>query len=378
MTGKVEHLGGDRWRIRQYVGTDPVTGRQMQRSRTFRANGERAAAKIAIRERAALAAEIASERDRALTLAGLIDRYEAHKLQRGDWSPSTARRNRKILADITADLGRVMLDRLTARDVDGWYSTLTARGLAAQTVTQYGAVLRAVLRQGDRWDMSTDRATRKATLPKVRRPEVVPPPDEVVRLLLNAATGSLRAALAIAITGGLRRGEIVGLRWSDFDGRTLTVQRSVLDMPDGGVFVKSTKSGRPRRMRVDPILLDVLADHRARMEDTMRRYAVEPPPDWFVLPNLRKDPSGQTPMRPDWLSLAWGRHRKAHGAASVRLHHLRHWNLSTLANAGVPMATVQARGGHADLETTGIYTHALPAGDATASGVIERALEEEQ
>jgi integrase len=79
-------------------------------------------------------------------------------------------------------------------------------------------------------------------------------------------------------------------------------------------------------------------------------------------------------MRPMWLSQAWDRHRVANGAGQVRLHHLRHWHLSTLAASGVPMSNVQARGGHADLETTGIYTHALPAGDELADGVIERAL----
>lgn len=377
MSGKPEHLGGNRWRVRQYVGVDPVTGKPVQRSRTFRAEGERAAAKAAVTERHKLALDIEADRQKAGTVGDLARRYEAHKVQRGDWSPSTARRNHKILADITADLGAYKLDKLTARDVDAWYTTLTKRGLAPQTVTQYGSWLRALLRQGDRWDMATDRATRKATLPKVRRPPVKPPTDAVVRLLLNEATGYLRAALACATIAGVRRGEIVGLRWSDFRGQVLTVERNVLDMPQGQVFVKSTKSNKERQFTVDRLLLEVLEGHKANVLERMRRLEVEPPADWYVFPNLRKDPSGQTPMRPDWLSLAWGRHRKAHGATSVRLHHLRHWNLSTLANAGVPMATVQARGGHADLETTGIYTHALPAGDATASGVIERALEED-
>jgi integrase len=56
------------------------------------------------------------------------------------------------------------------------------------------------------------------------------------------------------------------------------------------------------------------------------------------------------------------------------LHDLRHWHLSTLANAGVPMVTVQARGGHSDISTTGIYTHALPEGEERTRGVITAAL----
>ena len=115
------------------------------------------------------------------------------------------------------------------------------------------------------------------------------------------------------------------------------------------------------------ILVPILAPIAAAL-------GIDPPADWFVFADLRKDPTGQTPMRPDWLSGAWTRHRARHGAVSVRLHHLRHWHLSTLGAAGVPGANLQRRGGHADLSTTGIYTHALEAGEDVADGVIERAL----
>jgi len=263
MSGKVEHLGGDRWRVRLYVGVDPVTGRKIQKSRTFRANGIRAAERAAVKHKAALEAE----RDRIAEYAGsvsdLLDRYLANMAARPDgWSPSTARRCTDIFAVIRADLGAHRLDALNARHVDAWYNELLARGLSPLTIRQYRAWLQAALRQGDKWDMCTDRATSKSTLPRHTVVEVVPPTNPVVRLLFDTATGRLRASLAVIAYTGLRRGEVVGLRWADFRDGNLYVVRNVLDMPGGAVHVKAPKSQRPRSFMVSAALLEELAPLR--------------------------------------------------------------------------------------------------------------------
>ena len=79
-------------------------------------------------------------------------------------------------------------------------------------------------------------------------------------------------------------------------------------------------------------------------------------------------------MRPGWLSLAWHRHRNLHGAPTVALHHLRHWNASTLIATGVPLPTVQARLGHAAITTTGIYAHSVGDDDMMAAGRLSAVL----
>ena len=140
------------------------------------------------------------------------------------------------------------------------------------------------------------------------------------------------------------------------------------------MHVKAPKSKRPRNFKVSAALLDELAPLRTHALDTFAKLGVDVSADWFVFADLRKDPTGQTPARPDWLSGAWTRHRERHGVDTVKLHHLRHWHLSTLGAAGVSGATLQRRAGHADLSTTGIYTHALAAGEDATVGVIERAL----
>ena len=99
------------------------------------------------------------------------------------------------------------------------------------------------------------------------------------------------------------------------------------------------------------------------------------PADWFVFCDLRGDPSGQTPRRPGWLSLAWKRYRARHGAQGVRLHDLRHWHATSLMSAGVPIATTSKRLGHAKISTTtDIYVAAVDKDDVRAAKTIGRKL----
>lgn len=374
---KAEHLGGDRYRVRRYI-PDRGDGKPGQRSRTFHADNQRAANKRAASELDALDKAIATANARAGTLAGLVDRYETHKLDQAEWSPSTADRQAHILRIIREDIGHLRLDKLNAEHVDAWYAKLRARDLSAQTVKHYAVTLGAVLNQGQKWGKASTKPTANSTKPRVRNAQVRPPTAEVVQLLLTQATGSLRCALHVAAYAGLRRGEVVGLRWSDIDGAQLTVARSVLDRPNGGVFVKRPKSDRSRRMTIDAVLLAELEAQHARQVARLAGLGVAAPADWFMFPDLRKDATGQTPMRPGWLSLAWHRHRTKHGARSVNLHHLRHWNISTLLDMGTPMPVVQARAGHASISTTGIYAHALEAGDLATAGRLSAALGEQR
>lgn len=376
MPASVEPLGGNRWRVRVYAGIDPVTGRQLQVQRSFRADGVRAAERAAVKIRAQLLDELNTRRARTGTVAELVDRYLTWKKPR--WSPTTATRNTAILTTISADLGRLRLDVMSARHVDDWYVTLAGRGLAPSTVRHYGRVLNAALRQGQRWDMVQVRATENATPPPVPRHAIQPPTNQVVRLLLEEASGPLRAALTVAAYAGLRRGEVIGLRWSDLvpladGGAILHVRRSVADV--AGLYVKSTKTGRERAFVVPGTVVAELAALRDRQTDQYAQLGVQVPVDGYLFADLRADPSGQTPMRPGWLSLSWDRHRKRLGATGVRLHDLRHWNATTMMAAGVDPATIAERLGHADITTTlDIYSHAVPAVDGAAAATLAAAL----
>jgi integrase len=218
-----------------------VSGKQIQRTLTFRADGPQKAARAAKLALAQLERQADEERQAIGTVADLCVRYERHKLAVANWSPSHADRQHDILAVIAADLGRIRLADLSAIRVDEWFSVLLGRGLKPTTVAPYHETLRAMLRQGDKWDMCTARAAEKATGPVADTREVVAPTNPVVALLLEQARGALRVSLFIAALAGLRRGEIMGLRWSDFDGWDHWFFRPLIErvfdaLKPGGVF----------------------------------------------------------------------------------------------------------------------------------------------
>lgn len=386
----VEDRKNGRYRVRVYVGRNPLTGSPIQRSKTFQAASITAAKRRAPKIIAQLQDEAASTRERALTVAGLADRYEEHKLPR--WEASTALTNTARLDTIRRDLGRIPLDQLSALHVDQWYAQLSAREaqtggrigngrkplgrpLSARTVIHHGRLLNAMLRQGERWGLVTDRATRNATLPSAPDTEMIVPTAEVVRLVITTAEGILRPAIVILAATGIRRGELVGLRWSDIDGHSITVRRAVTEA--GGVGTKATKTRRGRRsVTVGQPVIDELAAWRGVQDDAVHALGGDPTLDRFIFANLRVDRQGQVPMRPGWFSGRWNHHRKRLGLLWLRPHMLRHWHATELVGAGMDVATVAQRLGHADSSTMlRVYAHALPAGDLVAADLIGQRLQ---
>lgn len=357
MTVKPEHLGADRWRIRVYDG-------QRQRTHSFRANGARAAARAASKHEARLRDDIDTGRIRAGTINGLVDDWQA--LRDPIDSPSTVRKRAATIRRIRDGLGTVPLETVTALHVDRWLSELRTEGLSETTVANHRSALRAILNQGEAWDRCTVRPVKKSKAPRRaanRRPS--PPTAAAVRVLLEAAPPTLRIAAMLAAYAGLRRGEVVGLRWTDvnWDAGTIHVQRAAVELKGGANGLKPPKSGHDRTVYVSAALLAALAEHRdsigivdvSAFGDDKRTYRRGAPNDGFVVGSLL---TGEV-RKVGWVSQAWRRHTKKHGATGVRFHDLRHFYVTTALDAGHAPAVVGEQVGHLQLTTTlNIYGHA--------------------
>lgn len=375
--GSLQHLGGDRWRVRVFGGRTN-TGKQITRSRSFRATDKRSAERVALRITGELLDELETARIPRGSIAELAGDWLDLKRRQGR-SPSTIDGYRVIVDRIVERFGRMRIGDLTGRDIDRWYGELGDAGISPATVQHHHAVLRGMLRQAERWDLVGSVATRRSSPPSVDRPEISPPTTAALGVLLAAAgDGDFGMALRVMAGTGVRRGELLGLRWSDVGAVTvvdgvpvaeLTVRRSVLERKGGGLLVKSTKSRKPRTLTVGGDVLDALARQMVILEG--RAAAIDAPVsgDGFVFADLPADPSGQTPRRPGWLSHRWIGLRDAHQMVGVRLHDLRHWNATTLIDAGVPVPTVSERLGHAQVSTTlNIYSRRVAASDRAAAG----------
>src|SRR5690606_23387484 len=122
---------------------------------------------------------------------------------------------------------------------------------------------------------------------------------------------------------------------------------------------------------LDARTAELLHEHRSRQAAQFAMFGVKPSRDSYVLADLLSDPTGQTPVPPNRLTQAFMRIReRVDGAATLRLHDLRHWNASTQLDAGEPLPAVAARiGDHVDTLAK-VYAHKGHRSDAAAAEVI--------
>lgn len=341
------------------------------KSKTFRADGRRAAERKAPRVEADMWDAVEAVEAARGTVGELVD----------DWldvcarshSPTTMREYRMHAGRFVERFGPRIAAELTGRDIDRWYSDMLAEGRSAATVSHTHRIVRAVLRWGYRYRDLPNVATDRAAPPKHRAPEISVPSGDLMRVLLGGLRGEWGRAIGLSASTGLRRGEVVGLQWADVSDSSIVVRYSIVDLAGGGVHVGPTKGKRVRRVEIGPWAAGILTEQRAAMVARGRGLHETP----WVFANWGADDTGATPRRPGWMSTAWGRHRKRHGAESVRLHTLRHWYATTALDAGVPLHSVSEQLGHAQASTTSnIYGHGTAGGRSMVVDAVERALRE--
>lgn len=370
----VYHLGGDRYRVTVYAGLDPRTNAPLQRTRTIRANGPQAAR----RKADAVAGEIRKEIEQGAvirgTLAGYVDVWLKENAQTK--SPTTMAGYRQIGGVIVKEFGRMKIDELRPRDVRAWYARLAADGMTQATIRHYHAVLNAICRQAWGDGEVTKPATFGVKLPKATHAALDLPTDQAMMVALSHASGDLLVALRLALATGMRRGELLALRWSDLHGTDLHVERALIELK-GDVQSKSTKGKRGRIVALDHQTVRMLARHRGAQMAAAEQlgFTLAKRSDRAVLANLQADPTGQTPYPPTWLSHGWSRVRAAAGLPNVRLHDFRHRHATTLLDSGVPIHVVSPRLGHATVTVTlDIYAHADRPADRAAARIIGQAM----
>lgn len=293
-------------------------------------------------------------------------------------SPSTIRGYTGVVdVHILPALGRIRLADLRAHHLDGLYTELLTRKdrpLRPATIRQVHAVIRASLQQGVKWGMVPTNVAMQATPPAVRRGDVRPPAPADVRRAIAALEErpALATAIRLAATTGVRRGELVALRWSDFhlegDEPTVTVTRAAVVGLHQQVTMKGTKTDRVKVLALDPGTAARVRTYREHQAAEAARNGVEPVGDPYLFP---AELDGSAPWHPNRLTALWRSVAAANGLDGVRLHDLRHFMITELLAAGVDVRTVAGRAGHSNPSMTlNVYGHFIPGRDRGAAGEI--------
>ena len=196
--------------------------------------------------------------------------------------------------------------------------------------------------------------------------------EQAGRFLAHHTEHRLYAAWVLAIVGGLRRGELLGLKWDrvDLDGGVVQVYWQRTTTSRNGAIEKAPKGKSKRSVAIGPAAVAVLRAHLVR-QDAEKEAAEELYEDGRYL-FCRED--GQ-PYYPRYLTQQWKRACLAAGVPVIALHDARHTSATAGADAGVPQHIMQGRLGHASGRTTDeVYTHVLDLSARKAAELMETAI----
>lgn len=292
-----------------------------------------------------------------LTVAGLLDRW-LHDVVRVKNKPRTFESYRDLCRlHITPALGRKPLARLTAADVQRRLNDI-ARDVSPSMAKHCRDVLRIALNQAVRWKLIPHNVAAATDPPRVMQHEIRPLSASEGKAILAATAGTayeMPATLALGL--GLRRGEVLGLRWADvdLDAGTITV-RHQLQKVDGewGFVEPKSKAGR-RTLPIPVFVLTVLKTHRTRqLEARLALGAL-----WTDHDLVCAAATG-APFDPMNLTNRFQACLKRAGLPRMRFHDLRHGCATLLLANGATLKEIQTILGQSDYKSTLVYAHVLP------------------
>ena len=209
--------------------------------------------------------------------------------------PTTHARYEGLMrVQVVPELGKLKLSRLTPQEVQKLYTRCRDRGLSPTTVKHVHTVLRGALAQAVKWEYLARNPADLVVKPKMSTREMHPLNQEQVGRLLDAAVGDrLEALYVLAVSVGMREGELLALRWSniDFERGVLQVRGTMQPTKEGlRIAPPKTKSSK-RNIYLPPLALDALKAHRVAQKAERLRLGMWGDLD-LVFPNRFGQPMG--------------------------------------------------------------------------------------
>ena len=262
-----------------------------------------------------------------------------------------------IQKHILPAIGNIKLKDLRLARIEQFYADLITAGIGVRTVRVCHNILHQSLEKAIRYSLLIFNPAHGAILPKYKHTEMqVLDEMQVSQFLIAAQDSPYYALYYLAITTGMRQGEIFGLRWDDLQWRTgiLHVQRQVQKVPGSNwQFVEpKTHSGR-RVIRLGEGTLQALRIQKLR-QDQMRQKAG----DLWQENGLIFTSSRGTPCNPSNMRIDFNKTLNEASLSHVRFHDLRHTAASLMLNHNIPVIVTSRMLGHSKPSTTlDIYGH---------------------
>jgi len=369
-TGQIIDRGQDKWLVRVYLGTDS-TGKRRYHNKTIHGRKKDAQAYLnkVLRQK-----DLGTFVQPSLqTLNEFLDEWLNTVVEERVRQRTLDGYKGKLRCHVRPVLGDTALANVRPIDIQRLYKQMLDDGLSPRTVRYTHFVLNNALDQAVKWNLLARNPAAQVDLPRRVRPDImVLSPEQVDNFLRAAEHDRYYALFTLAVTTGMRLGELLGLQWGEIDlehGR-ITVRQSLVRSGKQWSLSEPKTSSSRRQIALPPSVIPVLRAHRRTQ--AQERLASEA----YDNNDLVFATAGGQPLRRQNLSR---RHfkpiLKAAGLSDIRFHDLRHTCATLLLLAGENPKVISERLGHSSVAfTLDTYSHVLPNMQQQAADKLEAML----
>lgn len=297
---------------------------------------------------------------------------------------STLERYRELTVRIYDQIGYLKLKDIRTDHLNAFYMKLsepgqnlkTGEGLSPKTIQEYHRLISSVLEQATKESLIPYNPASRATLPRYQKPIPNYYQPETVAAILDALESEpifWKTLVHMMLVTGCRRGEILGLKWSnvDFSHNKIFICNNVLYSPKIGVYESTPKTEKSKRFISLPAeTMRLLKQYRAWQSSERLRMG-----EYYVNRDFVFASDSGDPIHPDSVSTWLNRFSERHNLPHLNCHAFRHTAASLLLYNGVDIVSVAYRLGHASPSTTAnVYSHVIADADEKNADIIADAI----
>ncbi|MGE8079068.1 tyrosine-type recombinase/integrase [Peribacillus loiseleuriae] len=372
---KAKNKKGYTWAFTIEIGIDPETGKRKQLTRRgfeTKKDAEIASGKIQ--------QEIENDEfiqpKKVLVKDFMVDWL--NNIAKQNVKPSTFSGYKGVVAKrIIPIFGALKLEQLKPIMITKYYNSLLEEGLSEEYIDYIHSILKTPLNTAIKWEFIKTNPVVKADKPSIKKKSVSTWSIEECNAFLSKANEDSKPHFYIlyllAIYTGMRRGEILGLKWSDiiFPQKKISIARTLYYIHDQGIIEQSTKNdGSNRVISISDMVISELKKHQLWQKERKLKYGIPYSEDGYITANHKGEA-----LNPNYVYNHFIKMIKKTGLKKIRFHDLRHTHATIMLQLGEHPKIVSERLGHSSIEMTmNTYSHVTPDMQQDSSDRFEEAL----
>jgi integrase len=354
---------GTSWFVQYDAGKNPLTGKRKQKKkRGFKTKKE---AEKFLSEQLNSINNGTYFEPKDITLSEFLD-YWLVNYAKSSVAERTFEHYLYIISQhIKPTIGNIKISNLQPFHLQEYYTQklktgkIKGGGLSAQSVNHHHRLISKVLKDAVKWQFIARNVAEAVSPPKIKKVEMQTWTNAQVKTFLNEAKESSYYTIYLTtIYTGMRRGEVLGLRWQDidFDNNIIYVRQSLQEVKKVGLTFKEPKSGKSRSITITPSLTKELKKvFKQQLEDKLLFGQL-----YHDLDLVFAQKNGK-PVQPTEMARNYRKIVERSGLHYIRFHDLRHTHATLMLQQGVHPKIVSERLGHSKIGITmDTYTHVLP------------------